>query len=114
MFVDIEQYFYRCSKDYISSINCNLYNEVYEVVSTLPKRATQAEINKDFFWLLTSKGWSYDSKPAGLTDAAPPDLGLKNVNLPIQHRDRSLCLSSMTLKADWHTDFAKTFADKLV
>ena len=53
----VENYFYRCSKEYINAIGPHLYNEIIDVIKLLPKRQKQAEINRDFFWLLTNKGW---------------------------------------------------------
>ena len=113
-----ESYFYNCSKQYLDSINTVLYGEVLDVVSQLPKRRTQAELNTDLFWLLTSKGWSYDSKPTGVNNTPPNNLpvNIKKVSLKDIKKNnvRGNCLTSTTLKAKWHSDFAKLFADKLV
>jgi len=110
----VDEYFYRCSNGYISSINDTLHDEVIGVVASLPNRQTQAEINRDFFWLLTERGWSYDSKPGGLSAFPPSDLGLGRRKLPLSENERSLCLSSATIEANWRSDFAKSFDGKLV
>jgi len=62
-----DHYFYNCSKEYIDAIDLTLYKEITEVISKLPKRQTQTEINNDLFWLLTSRGWSFDSL-SGVSD----------------------------------------------
>jgi hypothetical protein len=109
-----QEYFYRCSQEYISSISSVIYDEVISVVNALPKRQTQAELNKDFFWLFLNSGWTYDSKPQGLLNVPPEELRITSVKLPFSNKNRGLCLSSTTLDAKWHTDFAKQFEAKLV
>jgi len=111
---EIDKYFHRSSREYISSIDATLYDEVVKVISSLPKRRTQAEINQDFFWLLTEKGWSYDSKPGGLAASPPSDLGLSRAKVSQSRNERSLCLSSSTVEANWRSDFAKSFDGRLV
>lgn len=59
----METYFYNCSNQYIDSIHLSLYGKIQEAISKLPKRPTQAQINQDLFWLLTSKEWAYDTLP---------------------------------------------------
>ena len=112
----VENYFYRCSKEYIDAIGTNLYNEIVDVIKLLPKRQTQAEINRDFFWLLTNKGWFFDSKPEKVTNTPPVELGVTGINLPSLQKvnNRTLCLSSTTLNTNWRADFAKSFNNKLV
>jgi len=56
-------YYHNCSRQYLDSISPALYDETVAVLAKLPKRSTQAEINKDLFWILTIHGWSYDSTP---------------------------------------------------
>ena len=56
--MQIESYYYSCSSQFIDSISPTLHVELHEVISNLPKRNTQSEINQDLFWLLTSQGWS--------------------------------------------------------
>ena len=114
--MEIENYFYNCSKEYISAIDAQLYDEVTNIIRALVKREKQVEVNRDFFWLLANKGWSYDSKPSDLTNSPPNDLTIDDEKiLPIAKKnDRLLCLSSTTLDAKWHADFAKSFDNKLV
>lgn len=102
-------YFYNCSRDFISSIHTGLYDEVVSIISVLPKSSTQAEINKDLFWLLASKGWSYSSVPPELEDSPPEDLCLPGLNKGAISEDNnpSHCKSSTTIKAQWKVDFAK-------
>ncbi len=108
------EYFYRCSKEYVFSISSAIYDEVIAVINALPKRQTQAELNNDFFWLFLNNGWTYDSKPQSLPNGPPVELGIANVKLPLSNKNRGLCLSSTTLGAKWHTDFAKQFGSNLV
>jgi hypothetical protein len=112
-----DNYFYNCSEPYINNISPKLLGDLTEAIELLPKRGTQAEINKDIFWLMTSKGWSYDSLPAGLKPPAPS--GLSNSNITslkdIKSRNiRDLCLTSTTLGASWRSDFGKRFGTQLV
>lgn len=109
-----QEYFYRCSKEYISSISSNIYDEVIAVIKALPKRQMQSELNKDFFWLFLNSGWTYDSKPQSLPSVPPEELGITDVKLPLSNKNRELCLSSTTLGAKWRTDFAKQFGCNLV
>jgi hypothetical protein len=73
-----EDFFYKCSIDYINSIDPNLYGEISAAIRSLPRRETQSEINNDFFWLLASKGWSYDTV-SSVSDIPPNDLALASV-----------------------------------
>jgi len=111
-----ESYFYNCSRQYLNSINSVLYDEVLSAVSQLPKRRTQAELNTDLFWLLSSKGWSYDSTPTGVNNTPPKNLPIEEASLKDIKKNnvRDNCLTSTTLEAKWHSDFAKLFVDKLV
>lgn len=111
--MEIEEHFYNCSQQYIWSVDPGLRDEVLDVITNLPKRKKQEGINKDFYWLLTGNGWSYDSKPAGLPAHSPADLGIDTTLNPFKN-DRTLCLSSTTLDAGWHTDFGKSYEGKLV
>jgi hypothetical protein len=111
------RHFYNnCSESYIGSISSVLHSELCDSVSALPKRRTQAEVNRDLWWLLTAKGWCYDSAPAGLPEAPPRDLGLADMEKRDQVRmqDRDICRSATTVEADWRVDFAKAFGGKLV
>jgi len=65
---------YNCLKEYLDSISPFLHDGVVDIISSLHKRYTQSEVNRDLFWLLTSKGWSYDSLPAKLDQIPPSDL----------------------------------------
>jgi hypothetical protein len=111
-----ESFFYNCSSPYLNSISLTLHDEMIRLISSLPKRSTQTEVNKDLFWQLTSDGWSYDSLSGGIESFAPsglntPILSLEDIK---QNNKRSLCLTSTTIDAKWHSDFAKLFGDKLV
>lgn len=111
----LDNYFYNCSKEYLDSIDPNLHAEIKEVIANLPKRQTQTEINNDLFWLLSDRGWAYDTL-SGVLDSPPRGLGIKNTSTPKGRREnnRSLCLTSTTLDASWHSDFAKLFGSNLV
>ena len=108
-------YFYNCSAEYIQSIDPYVYAQIITVIQQLPKRQTQSQINSDLFWLLTAKGWNYDTVVQG-TGASPPNEINTNASLTeIKSRnDRKLCLTSTTLDTRWHSDFAKLFGTKLV
>lgn len=99
--MNIRSYFYNCSEDYINKINPQLFAEVTDVLHSLEKRNTQSEINMDILIELSKRGWSFDSAPASLQH-------LKDSNT------RFLCLTSTTLNARWHSDFAKLFDNRLV
>ena len=111
-----ENYFYNCSQEYLNALDQNLYNEIIEVISTLPKRQTQSEINQDLFWLLTKTGWSYDTFPSGLPNLPPPELDVSDTKFAeIKTRNnRDLCRTSTTINATWHADFAKSYGKGLV
>ena len=114
--MESESYCYNCSKPYTDSISPTLYDEIIDVITKLPKRMTQAEINRDLFWILTNKGWSYDTVPAGIEESPPEDLEIEILTLKkIKKQNiRDLCLTSTTIEAKWHADFAKMFLDRLV
>ena len=111
----LQNYYYNCSPEYIYSIDNGLYDQIVAVISTLPKRSKQSEINSDLFWLLASYGWNYDTVPTGAGAETP---NLFNVDLTIeeikQRNIRDLCQTSTTLETRWHSDFAKSFESKLV
>lgn len=109
-----QNYFYHCSVDYIASIDSGLQAEVMTVLDALHKRKTQAEINLELFWLLVTRGWSYDTKPPGLDERPPSDLISSGISLSSIRNQRPLCLSSQTLESNWHSDFAKSFSGRLV
>lgn len=90
-----ESFFYNCSKEYVNTIDSDLFNSIADIISNLPKRNTQMEINNDLLIEFTSKGWSYDSAP-------------KEFKSRIQN-NRSLCLTSSNLCSNWHADFARQF-----
>ena len=114
--MDSLSYFYNCSKEYISTISPSLHGEIGDAISNLPKRSTQSEVNRDLFWLLTSKGWSYDSLPAKLDQKPPSDLlsGLPTLDQIRGANNSDLCLTTTTLDAGWRADFAKSFGNGLV
>jgi len=108
-------YFYNCSPEYIDSIDPALHDQAIKVISLLPKRQTQSEINSDLFWHLTLNGWFYDTVPTGSKDSQPDGLGAELSLQDIKSRNkRNLCLTSSTLDTRWHADFAKSFGSKLV
>lgn len=94
-------YFFNCSKEYINSIDSKLFDTINETVFSLIKRETQKEINNDILHSLAAKGWSFDTAPS------------ESSNLKT-HNNRGLCLTSSTLNAGWHSDFAKEFGKNLV
>jgi hypothetical protein len=110
-----DHYFYNCSKQYIDAIDSDLYKQVIEILTLLPKRQTQAETNHDLFWLFTVKGWSYDTTN-GVASCSPLELSLGNRVLSEIKKvnDRELCKTSTTINAAWHSDFAKSYARGLV
>jgi len=96
-----EHYYYSCSREYINRISPNLYDEVTSAIINMPKHQTQSEINRYLFERLTELSWAYDSIPPG-TDHKP----ITN--------ERSLCITSSTLQANWHSDFAKEYDSGIV
>jgi len=111
-----ETYYFNCSRQYIDLIHSGLFEEIEKIIAKLPKRNTQAEINRDLFWLLTERNWSYDSLPVGIEKFPPSDLNLLEINLNNLKagNKRELCITSYTLDARWHADFAKHYGGKLV
>ena len=111
-----ELYFHNCSKEYIDSIDPTLYEDVLTITSNLPKRKTQSEINVDLFWMLTAKGWSFDTTPPATNELPPDNLPIQKVNLnEIKKNNRcDYCVTSSTLEAKWHSDFAKLYDGSLV
>lgn len=107
-----EHFFYNCSKEYIELISSGLFYEINELISKLPKRSVQAEINADFFLLLGQNSWAFDSMPHG----CPENLFLDNFETLItqKNNNRHLCSTSTTLDASWHSDFAKSYSSGLV
>ena len=110
-----EEYFYNCSREYINSIDSTLCKEVGDVIAKLPKRQKQEEINNDLFWLLISKGWSYDTL-VNVSDLPPAEFGIKGLtkSTVAKSNNRSICLTSITVDASWHSDFAKAYTSGLV
>jgi len=108
-------YFFNCSVEYIDAIDPDLYNEISKIIGLLPKRQTQSGINSDLFLLLTDKQWSYDTIPIGTDKRVPdkfnPHLSIDKIK---RNNNRKLCLTSTTIDARWHSDFAKQFGSKLV
>ena len=58
----------------------------------------------------------YDSIPAGIDNNPTKNLKIKDANLKIIKKNniRDNCLTSTTLDAKWHSDFAKVYDGKLV
>lgn len=93
--------FYNCSRDYINSIDGNIYGEIKTIIEDAPQFETQEQVNSYLFERFTEKGWSYDNKPSRLREEH-----IEN--------DRSLCLTSTTLQRKWRSDYAKMFGKGLV
>ena len=108
-------YCYNCSREYIEAIDPDLYCQITDAVARLPKRQNQRQINNDLFWLLTTQGWTYDTL-SGVSDLPPRELLIETSSKVTigNGNDRSLCSTTTTLNAHWHSDFAKVFDDKLV
>jgi len=105
---NLESYFYNCSREYVDSVSPSLFDEIATAIAGSLKRATQSQLNADLFWLLVSQGWSFDAKPAGTGDAPPQALGVSAALDEVRKGNvRDLCLTSTTLGARWHADFAK-------
>ena len=108
-------YFYKCSPEYIDSINSKLQGEVEAIIRMLPKRKKQSEINADLFWLFTSKDWCYDTVPTDYRQECPPIFDIRQTIHQIKDKNlRELCRTSTTIDAKWHADFGKSFDGKLV
>ena len=111
----LHTYYYNCSPEYIHSIDPSLHGEVESIIRKLPKREKQSEINADLFWMFTSKGWCYDSIPAGYSHECPETFDIRLSIHEIRDQNfRDLCRTSTTIDARWHADFAKSFEGKLV
>ena len=111
----LESYYYNCSPEYITSIEACLLDEITGSIQLLPKRQKQSEINADLFWLLTSKGWYYDTVPTGWSRNPPDEFSVTRSLQEIRGwNTRGLCQTSTTLHTKWHADFAKAFGSKLV
>lgn len=108
-----QSYYYNCSSEYIQSIEPDLHPQIVTIINQLPKRQSQSQINADIFWLLTSKGWNYDTVLQGTGNSPPPDLKIETPFAEIRNRNnRNLCLTSTTLDTRWHSDFAKNNRDR--
>jgi len=96
-----EHYFHNCSQEYIDSIDAGLFNEIVNIFSQLPKREMQAGINQDLFWLLTTRGWSNDTVPAGLLDTLSKRIEVEGFSLPDikKANERALCRTTTTTEA---------------
>ena len=111
-----EDYYYNCSRPYLNGISADLYSELVDIISKLPKRKTQSEINRDLFWILSTTGWSYDAVPPRVNVDPPNDLAIEEftIHKVKTQNERNLCITSTTLGARWYADFAKMHGDKLV
>jgi hypothetical protein len=108
-------YYYNCSPEYINSIGSGLHSEIVSVIELLPKRQTPSELNADLFWLLTAKGWHYDTVPQGYSRKPPEAFGIAKSLKEIRGwNNRDLCRTSTTLNTQWRADFAKSFGSNLV
>jgi len=108
-----ESYYYNCSEEFVEGISPVVHDDVAWALNHLPIRATQSELNTDFWWLLSERGWSYDSKPSGVLTSPPEGIALSSSERPATNA-RPLCRTTTTLPAAWHSDFAKDFDGKLV
>ncbi len=107
-----ESYFYSCSPEYIESIAGDLYVEIEHIVSNLPRRQVQCEINRGLFWEFVNRGWSFDTRPGKeCNDSSIESHSLSEIRSKNQ---RQLCLKTSTIGAGWHCDFAKKFDSGLV
>jgi len=113
--MNIIDYYYNCSPEYIDSIDPTLHDQIIQVTSRLPKRQTQSEINSDLFWHLASNGWFYDTVPIGAKDNRPDGIRTDmSIQVIKDQNERNLCRTSTTLDTRWHADFARSFGSKLV
>lgn len=111
----MESYFYNCSKEYIKTLSSELFTEITDSVAKLPKRSTQKEINDDLVWLLSARGWSFDTI-SGDSQSPSSDLEMAPIFRKdiLQRNDRSLCRTATTIEASWHSDFAKRYPSGVV
>ena len=111
-----DHFFYNCSREYVDTVDSDLFDDIVGVISHLPKRDTQSDINKDLFWLLTIDKWSYDSTPSGTPEMPPRDLNIKDTSLKDikKNNNHELCRSTTTLDAGWCADFAKKYPTGIV
>jgi len=109
-------YYHNCSKEYVCSLSPEVHEDVIWALSHLLPRQTQAEINRDLWWLLTAKGWCYDAVPPHSTAQAPAELPIPGTRRDevAQRNDRSLCNTTTTIAANWRADFARLTQGKLV
>ena len=113
--MNLESYFYNCSKEYIHSIDVALFDDINKIIVNLPKRQTQSQINADLFWLLTSNDWNYDTILPNTGKTPPEDIEVRQtLNIVKERNKRDHCLTSTTLNTRWHSDFAKQFGSNLV
>ena len=113
--MNIINYFYNCSPEYINFIDPNLYEQLTAIIRHLPKRTKQSEINSDLFWLLTAQNWSYDTVTSGVGIKPPSVFNMKSsLNKIKKNNNRRPCITSTTLNTKWHSDFAKQYGSKLV
>jgi hypothetical protein len=98
----------------VASIDPSLHDEIITAITGLQKRETQAELNRDLFWLLCSLGWSFDTRPPKVAENPPYDLGINTSLSEIRSQNnRELCRTSTTLGANWHADFARSYPSGL-
>lgn len=107
----LDLFFYNCSREYVESVDGGLLAEISRELAGLPKCDTQSDLNKEIFKRLVMRGWAYDSLPAGLGAEMDRDEHWQDVR---SANDRKLCLTTTTLGASWHCDFAREFEGKLV
>ena len=73
--------------------------------------------NKQGFVLVANiQGWSFDTLPVGIDDHPRSDLAIERPTIKDikEANKRDLCITSTTIEARWHADFAKIFDGKLV
>ncbi len=109
-------YYYNCSEEYVRDLSPEIFEDIEWAMKRVPTRETQSELNTDFWWLLSERGWAYDSRPSGVTTTPPDGLAASPAGLSAseRHLPRSQCVTTTTLPADWHSDFAKSVDGGLV
>ena len=113
--MNLKSCYYNCSPEYISQISDSLHSQVLDLISRLPKRKTQAEINSDLWWLFTSMGWNYDSIPSSVGELVPSELGIQADREQTKNRNnRDLCLTTTILNTQWRSVFSNSYEGKLV
>ena len=108
--MDSEFFFYKCSPESIETIDPALLYEIKTILSQLPRRSSLADIYTDLFWLLASNNWNYAERPLKLTDVPPADLNVKcNIDEIEKLNNHELCTTTLNIKTETQSDFAKSY-----